>query len=216
MSRVLIPFQCEQCGRHLHKQVYDGVDVSKEPQYRAKVMDASIFDFVCPHCGNVNGVIYPFLYHDPSRRFMIQLVDSSFKGDPFVDVFDETKETERAMKQVTADMKSRYRFRTVRTPNALMEKIILFENDLDDRAVEIMKAGLLAADPSILSLWFAPTENGPVFLIEDETGFSRSVPFDAKLYEEVMEKAPAFSDAETEIDQNWIKAVSQQGESACL
>ncbi len=215
MSRVLIPFQCEQCGRHLHRQVYDGVDVSKEPQYRAKVMDASIFDFVCPHCGNVNGVIYPFLYHDPAHRFMIQLVDSSFKGDPFVDVFDAGNETDGAMKQVVRDMKDRYRLRTVHTPNELMEKIVLFERELDDRAVEIMKAGILAADDSILSLWFAPTENGPVFLVEDEAGFSRSVPFDEALYAEVAKRTAEFPNEETGIDQNWIKAMQETSAAPC-
>ena len=210
MSKVLIPFRCEQCGAHLHQQVYDGVDVSKEPQYRAKVMDASIFDFPCPHCGNVNGVIYPFLYHDPANRFMVQLVDSGFQGDPFTDVFEEG-----AMKEAVEGMKERYTFRTVQTPNDLMEKIILFENHLDDRAVEIMKAGILAADSSILSLYFAPTDQGPVFLVEEETGFSRSIPFDQALYEKVAQSIADLPEQETEINQNWVRSMQREETKLC-
>ena len=213
MSRVLIPVKCEQCGRQFQKPVYDGVDVSEQPQFRAKVMDASIFDFPCPYCGCVNGVIYPFLYHDKARRFMIQLVDSAFAGDPFISVFDEEKEG--ALREAVEDMKDRYRLRTVRTPNDLMEKIILFENDIDDRAVEIMKAKILAKDPSILSLYFAPTDNGPVFLVEDESGFSRSLPFDEALYESVRKKTESRSLRETEIDQNWVKTHLETGDTAC-
>jgi predicted RNA-binding Zn-ribbon protein involved in translation (DUF1610 family) len=89
MAKHMIRFRCEQCGKYHDAAVYDGVDVSKEPQFRAKVMDASIFDFVCPDCGAVSGILYPFLYHDPVNRFMIQLVDSTVKEDPFTGIFDE-------------------------------------------------------------------------------------------------------------------------------
>ena len=54
MARKTIPYRCPQCGKLQDYEIYEGVDVSKEPQFRAKVMDASIFDFVCPHCGAVN------------------------------------------------------------------------------------------------------------------------------------------------------------------
>ncbi len=204
MSRVLIPFRCEQCGKVHQKAVYDGVDISREPQYRAKVMDASIFDFVCPSCGTVNGVIYPFLYHDPSRRFMVQLVDSGMKGDPFVDVFQGDDAEDTAMRQVSEDMKSRYRMRTVRTPNDLMEKIAVFEAGYDDRIVELMKAGFLSSNPDAEHLYYLPTDNGPQFLIEEKGDFVRSIPFDEELYHR-LEHARQFDDHETEIDQNWVK-----------
>ena len=205
MSRILIPFHCEQCGRMHKKAVYDGVDVSKEPQYRAKVMDASIFDFVCPSCGYVNGIIYPFLYHDRARRFMVQLVDSSVTGDPFVDIFSGDSEQEEAMRQVAENMKSTYRLRTVRTPNDLMEKISVFEGGYDDRALEFIKADLIAKDPKIEHLYYAPTEQGPVFLVEEDAGFTRSIPLDSAAYEAELARVQQFDDHDTEIDQNWVK-----------
>ena len=104
MAKKTLPYRCPQCGKIHDYPVYDGVDVSKEPQFRAKVMDASIFDFVCPHCGAVNGVIYPFLYHDPSHRFMVQLVDSTMPEDPFTDLFRTEEESEHAIRSVIEDI----------------------------------------------------------------------------------------------------------------
>lgn len=207
MAQQRIPYRCPQCGRIHDYPVYEGVDVSKEPQFRAKVMDASIFDFVCPHCGSVNGVLYPFLYHDPTRRFMVQLVDHTVTGDPFVEVFNTDSETDQALRQVVQDMKSRYRLRTVTTPNELMEKIAVFEADLDDHVLEIMKYGIIASDEknTIDHLWFAPTDSGPVFLAEENGEFTRSIPLDEKVYNMISDSSSFESDPETRIDEAWAK-----------
>ena len=208
MARRVLPYRCPQCGKIHDYPVYEGVDVTKEPQFRAKVMDASIFDFVCPHCGSVNGVMYPFLYHDPARRFMVQLVDSTMPEDPFTDLFATDDASERAIRSVVEDMKTRYALRTVTTPNELMEKIAIFEAELDDRVLEIMKQGILAADDSgkILDLLFAPTENGPAFLVEEEVGFTKAIPLDMTLYENLSRDAEQFADeTETRINAEWAK-----------
>ena len=78
----------------------------------------------------------------------------------------------------------------------------------------IMKAGILSEDASILSLYFAPTDQGPVFLVEEETGFSRSIPFDQALYEKVAQSIADLPEQETEINQNWVR--SMQGEETKL
>ena len=208
MAKKTLPYRCPQCGKIHDYPVYDGVDVSKEPQFRAKVMDASIFDFVCPHCGAVNGVIYPFLYHDPSHRFMVQLVDSTMPEDPFTDLFRTEEESEHAIRSVIEDMKTRYTFRTVTTPNELMEKIVILEADLDDRVLEIMKQGILAADDSgkILNLLYAPTDNGPAFLVEEEIGFTRTIPLDLQLYHTLAEDTDRLGDpGETRINADWAR-----------
>ena len=206
MASHLIRFRCAQCGKEHEARIYDGVDVSKEPQFRSKVMDASIFDFVCPSCGAVTGMLYPFLYHDPKNRFMVQLTDRSSESDPFTALFDSGNESDQAMKQVVEDMKSRYRFRTVATPNDLMEKIAVFEAGLDDRVLEVIKQGVMAADTqgTIVHLYFAPTDQGPVFLVEDADGFHRHFVLDLKLYEE-LSAGLQFSDSETRIDEAWAR-----------
>ena len=212
MAKHMIRFRCEQCGKYHDAAVYDGVDVSKEPQFRSKVMDASIFDFVCPDCGAVSGILYPFLYHDPVNRFMVQLVDSTVTEDPFTGIFDTEDETDQAIKGVVEDMKERYFLRTVRTPNELMEKIAIFEAGYDDRVIELMKQGIIAADSdgTILHLYFAPTDQGPVLLCEEEAGFTRSFPLDKTVYDTIR-SAMQFDASETRIDETWARTVFKQG-----
>ena len=217
MASHTVSFRCEQCGRTHEKTVYDGVDVSREPQFRARVMDASIFDFVCPDCGAVTGIIYPFLYHDPENGFMVQLVDSSVTEDPFTGVFDTQDESDRAVREVVEDMKMRYYFRTVTTPNELMEKIAVFEAGYDDRVLELIKQGILAADPAgtILHLYFAPTDSGPVFLAEEEAGFTRSFPLDMEVYESIK-AAASFDPSETRINEHWAKRYLAETENCAV
>ena len=206
MAKRTIHYRCEQCGKLHMAQVYEGVDVAKEPQFRSRVMDASIFDFACPDCGYVNGIIYPFVYHDPDRRFLIRLIDQTVTGDPFTSLFDTEEETDAAIKGVVEDMKQRYRFRVVRTPNDLMEKIAIFEAGYDDRVIELMKIFLLSSrnDSSILHLYFAPTDDGPVFLMEIEAGFTGSIPLEETLYDSIAAKTQeAMNPADTEIDSLW-------------
>ena len=207
MAKHTIRFRCEQCGKYHDAAVYDGVDISKQPQFRSEVMNASIFDFVCPDCGAVTGILYPFLYHDPSNRFMIQLVDSTVTEDPFTSLFDTEDSSDQAIKGVVEDMKERYYFRTVTTPNDLMEKIAVFEAGYDDRIIELMKRAIIASDPAgtILHLYFAPTENGPVLLAEEEEGFTRSFPLDQAVYDS-LKQAAEFDSSETRIDQAWAES----------
>ena len=95
----------------------------------------------------------------------------------------------------------------VTTPNDLMEKIAVFEAGYDDRILEIMKRGITASDPAgtILHLYFAPTENGPVFLAEEEAGFTRSFPLDKTIYDS-LQQAAEFDASETKIDQAWAES----------
>ena len=211
MASHMIRFRCEQCGKMHDASVYEGVDVSQEPQFRSRVMDASIFDFVCPDCGAVTGILYPFLYHDPANRFMVQLVDSTVTEDPFTGIFDDEDASEQAVRDVVEDMKARYSFRTVTTPNELMEKIAIFEAGYDDRVIELMKQGILAADPAgtILHLYFAPTNSGPVLLAEEEAGFTRSFPLDETVYETIR-SASQFDVSQTRIDENWARNILKQ------
>ncbi len=141
---------------------------------------------------------------------MVMLVDSTTSDDPFTELFDSEDTSEEAIRGVIEDMKSRYRFRTVRTPNELMEKIAVFEAGMDDRVIEVIKQGILAADEKdrIEHLWFAPTENGPALLVEEEQGFTDAMPIDKNLYETVeTEYAPLFDDRITRIDEEWARSL---------
>lgn len=101
---------------------------------------------VCGKCGWSGDVVYPMLYHDMEGHLMIWL-------------WPRTGEPETGGLQLS-EMMAQHRFRIVETRVALVEKILIFDHDLDDRIIEFAKLLLWAqsskgANPLNLSLVFA-------------------------------------------------------------
>lgn len=208
MAAKIITCTCSRCGKPNPVPLVEGVDVSKEPELRSQVLNASIFRYQCASCRTINWISYPFLYHDPSRRFMVQLVDPRETGDPFLKAFSSGNETDEALKGVVADMKNRYNLRTVHTPNELMEKIQIFEAGFDDRLLEIYKHEIIAGEQTrrIIALWFhTAKETGPFFYVEDPEGIHEGIAIKRVRYEALQEEYKDLDQdrSETLIDQAW-------------
>ena len=120
---------CPQCGAVVKTELWPGVDASRDPELRARVLEENIFDWCCPECGYSARFLYPFLYHDPKRGFMIYLSPNG-AGCEGVDVEVEFPQLAGVTK------------RMVTTPEALKEKILIFEAGLNDVAVELVKFAL--------------------------------------------------------------------------
>ena len=65
------PLTCPSCGYHGEYKMYDSVNVTLEPKLREKVLSGTIFDWVCPHCGESISIRYNMLYHDMDRGFQV-------------------------------------------------------------------------------------------------------------------------------------------------
>lgn len=109
-------------------------------------MDGSLTRAVCEKCGWSGDVVYPMLYHDMEAQVMIWLWPNP--GDP------ETGGLP------LGELMGGHRFRIVDSRVTLLEKILIFDNGLDDRVVEFVKLLLWAqsskgASPLNPSLVFA-------------------------------------------------------------
>lgn len=122
---------CPQCGAAVKTQLWPGVNAAEHPELRTRVLNETLFDWRCPECGYAARFLYPFLYHDPNRNFMIYLSPNGggCDSDP-VDVRSEFPQLGGLFKRV------------VSSPEALKEKILIFESGLDDFAVELVKFAL--------------------------------------------------------------------------
>ena len=122
------PLTCPSCGYHGEYKMYDSVNVTLEPKLREKVLSGTIFDWVCPHCGESISIRYNMLYHDMDRGFQVYYSPR------------HSSETNKMMNNLL----TRYRgmrclCRTVETLNDLREKIYIFEEGLNDIAIELLK-----------------------------------------------------------------------------
>lgn len=122
---------CPKCGAAVRTRMWPGVCAQEHPELRAMVLDETFFDWTCPECGYSAQFEYPCLYHDKERNFMVYVAPSG-SGHEFqpVDVGEKFPQLAQVKKRVVA------------TPAELKEKILIFEADLDDYAVELVKYAL--------------------------------------------------------------------------
>lgn len=83
---------CPKCNHESDYIVWYSINVTLDPEMKDKILDDTLFSWVCPHCGERFYAPYDFLYHDMEngiftwyrneelelRRFadMIRLVDN--------------------------------------------------------------------------------------------------------------------------------------------
>ena len=120
---------CPECDFKQEFDVYDSVNVSLNPEAKKQLINGELTIFTCDECGYQVEIEYPLLFHDVDQKFMIWM-DPDGQIDP----------NEVRKKQFLFDMlDDSYRYRIVQSRNDMVEKILIFDGDLDDKAVEFMK-----------------------------------------------------------------------------
>jgi len=120
---------CPECKHAQPFTVWSSVNIQLNPELKEKILDRTINKFVCEKCQHSASVAHPMLYHDMERKLMVWLVYEGAipQGGP------------SAMGSLES-----YRFRRVRSFEALMEKIMIEDEKLDDRVIEVMKLTALS------------------------------------------------------------------------
>ena len=108
--------------------MYDSVNVTLDPKLRERVLSGEIFDWTCPKCGETISIRHNLLYHDMDKEF--QVYYSPTECEALNDMMNETLAKFPGMRKT---------IRTVDSLNALREKIYIFEEGLNDIAIELTK-----------------------------------------------------------------------------
>ena len=126
INEALAP--CSKCGQQHKVTVYKSINISDNPELKAKVADGSLFLWECPHCGQMNLARYETLYHDPAGKLMVWLIPAG-------------EISESQMQAITMHTKAMggYTLRRVGDMGTLMEKVLVAESGLDDIVLEICK-----------------------------------------------------------------------------
>lgn len=117
---------CPGCGAPIATAMWPGISADEEPSLRERALNETLFDWFCPECGYSARFLYPCLYSDRAHGFMLYLLPEGSPEGP-VELGHELASL--------ADVKKRI----VTTGLELREKILIFEKNLDDRAVELVK-----------------------------------------------------------------------------
>lgn len=127
-EKILKSVSCPKCRRTNDTSILCSMNTANDLELRSSIFDDSIFYWHCHYCNYSAYMLHPLLYNNTEKRFMIYYI-------PHVDrrqVVDENLEHE--FSELSAVCK-----RVVPTINAFKEKILILEQDLDDRAIELTK-----------------------------------------------------------------------------
>ena len=125
---------CPHCEHPLKLGIWEGVNVTQKPELKARVLSRALFKFFCNHCARSLQIGHSFLYLDARPKLMIWL--------PCVEAQKPPLEEGVGIMQLMS--KAGYSFRQVKSQNELIEKIRIFDDGQDDRAVEALKLSFLA------------------------------------------------------------------------
>lgn len=119
---------CPKCRQQSNTEILISGNTVNEPDIRKKVMDESIFRWKCVKCGFTTRCQHPFLYNDIENKFMIYYIPG----------VERQKVVDQKLEQSYSELGD-IKKRVVPDINALKEKIVIFEQGLDDKALELTK-----------------------------------------------------------------------------
>ena len=126
---------CPVCNHEDSVTVWDSLDAQANPAEKEQLINGTLFQYVCPECGATTTLNYPCLYVDPERAIRVYYVPDT-TAVPEVMSMLEGIASQRA---ASPDNERDERMRIATTLNELREKATIFDDDLDDRVVEILK-----------------------------------------------------------------------------
>lgn len=149
---------CPKCGKMIQIDVWDSIDIPYDIEQKEKVLKNTFFKATCEDCKISFPIAYKCLYNDMEQKFLIWLaprLEEEEKAE--VAEYNEKLKTDNRLRLAQGG----YTYRIVRNDNELREKVLIFDEGLDDRYIETMKLVYvpafkknIAKDSKILGLYF--------------------------------------------------------------
>lgn len=194
----MLDIKCPKCGHVSQFLSWQCINATDDNGMKEKVCNQSAFLHKCPSCETSINVEYPFLYHQIEDCFMVHyaITDEHLASVIQILTKPENDSQKNMVKQLS---RKNYIIRIVRTKQALLEKIAIYEDGLDDRYVELYKtvvgSNFKKANPTkkITGLYFVKTadEGRIIQLYVDDKPYGKSV-MDMDLYKRIVDDHNGF------------------------
>lgn len=160
--------RCPKCGQMSDITVWNSITVEDSADLKADLLAGKVNMFHCPSCSHTALMPSPMLYHDKERKLMISF---SPCNDPVLEqqLYDNVCETSKQSGELSK--LEGYNLRFITDYNELLEKILIFDNDMNDKAVEVIKLMILMQEPEKAeqrNCRFGKAEGGNIeFMVHD-------------------------------------------------
>ena len=203
-----LTIKCPGCHSQQTVTVWKSINTAADPAIKEAVRNKKAFLFCCPECGHETVLDYGFLYHQPEDKLLIQYADDDESAVSFLSGLQEQGNP------LNDFANAHYIIRLVCSQNQLIEKLLIFDEGLDDRLIEIYKVLVLLRyqkeNPDVEEpvLYFYRTDKGEQMIqILANDVYICSTAFNPALYEELKGNFGAalndITDEEPIIDEQW-------------
>ena len=127
---------CPYCQHEQEFESYVNIDLDVEPELKAKIMSDELFTFECEECGKKALMAFPCLVSNMELKYMYWLI-ANFDDEQKKALDDDLKESMKSDND--KKFAGGYRRRITGTINELKEKILIADEGLDDRVMEVLK-----------------------------------------------------------------------------
>jgi len=189
---------CPACGHEQEFDAWQSINATAEPELKQRLLSGRLTTCQCAECGRAAQVAFAMLYHDMDKRLVIWFVP----GEGPIDSLENA-----GMEAIDRMTDEGYTFRLVRTHNELVEKILIFDDELDDRVLELFKFAIWSsmdeahrpAEGSMLYVGTSESKTGErimeLVLLAGETQTAFEVPWDDAFKPFESEVAPVIAEA---------------------
>ena len=208
MTSIFISsLNCSSCGEANSFERYDRIDVSKTPQCRAALIDWELFKYTCNHCGHQVIIDYPTFYADEENKVIIQYLLSNCSDLASV----------KSIKELAATLDiTTYKYRVVTNLEDFVEKVQIFNEGMDDKAIEFMKYIKRPNEEEDIMFSYEHmvfTKVGPIayqFMFINHKEIVASLNFSRELYLESLAEVTEAGEGEYVIDKHWAEKFIRQ------
>ncbi|WP_295084318.1 CpXC domain-containing protein [Ruminococcus sp.] len=203
--------KCPKCGKDCDFTAWESINTNDNPEMKKCVRSNDIFMLKCPDCGKDSVVFFPMYYYQPDKSFLIHFVPEyssaaiDFMKNLTHDPYDEKK-----------PLKNDCHKRVVFNVNQLHEKLLILDEGLDDRGIELMKLFIIAEimnkdkDSKVKEAYLNKEKDGSLkFAILTDSGDWARTEFIRANYDLIVDKfkVELLSDSEVVINIQWAMNV---------
>lgn len=160
--------KCPECEQMSDIIVWSSITAKDSPDLKRDLLAGRVNMFVCPSCQARALMPHPMLYTDEDKKLMISFSptnDAVLKEQLFQKVQSSFKESGEVEKY------EGWNLRFITDYNELLEKLLIFDNALDDKTIEVIKLMILSQDVGKSEqrvCRFGKCENGNIeFMVQD-------------------------------------------------
>jgi len=179
-SYAMEELECPKCGHKHSLKKYKVINVTEKAKLKEEIMKNRLYQFSCEECEYMAPLTYDSLYVDSRRNIMIYMapvMNAEIKAE--IAELEQEKGIDK---------------RLVDNINDLKEKIMIADNHLDDRVIEIIKIMYIdqmkkeMEDDTLLNILFDYNRDNYCFLVFFQKKGIGKIPLTREFYRQVEDK----------------------------